>query len=198
MAQVYTYLTLPLTKNTVIRQIEMPRGDNSRGLNILLTDEVFQSETEMSTNPLTATLWGRKPSGLEVSFDASQVIEYVGSNSYRIVFDGSDTFANLISELGIVQCTVTIADLTSTVCTFVFNIFVRENVALLSNAKSSTEYKNILDALVRIENKEVQLDELISQLTEQAKLTVGVRWGTEEPTVQQGDTPGMIYIKVQG
>lgn len=197
MAQVYTNITLPLTKQTVIYQVEMPQGDRSRGLDILLSDEIFSTSEEGSTSTMTATLWGKKPSGMDVSFNASQVITYSGSGTYRVIFDGSDTFANLIAEKGIVRCTVTINDGDSSVATFVFNIKVVDNMALTSGAMSSEEYANIIEALDRISDKEAQLDDLIAQLTEQAKLTVNVRYGTSEPTVQAGDKAGDLYIQIK-
>ena len=197
MAQVYTNITLPLTKQTVIYQVEMPQGDRSRGLDILLSDEIISTSEEGSTSTMTATLWGKKPSGLDVSFNASQVITYSGSGTYRVIFDGSDTFANLIAEKGIVRCTVTINDGDSSVATFVFNIKVVDNMALTSGAMSSEEYANIVEALDRIGEKEAQLDELIAQLTAQAKLTVNVRYGTSEPTYQEGDNPGDLYIQIK-
>lgn len=197
MAQVYTNITLPLTKQTVIYQVEMPQGDRSRGLDILLSDEIISTSEEGSTSTMTATLWGKKPSGMDVSFNASQVITYSGSGTYRVIFDGSDTFANLIAEKGIVRCTVTINDGDSSVATFVFNIKVVDNMALTSGAMSSEEYANIIEALDRISDKEAQLDDLIAQLTEQAKLTVNVRYGTSEPTVQAGDKAGDLYIQIK-
>lgn len=197
MAQVYTNITLPLTKQTVIYQVEMPQGDRSRGLDILLSDEIISTSEEGSTSTMTATLWGKKPSGMDVSFNASRVITYSGSGTYRVIFDGSDTFANLIAEKGIVRCTVTINDGDSSVATFVFNIKVVDNIALTSGAMSSEEYANIIEALDRISDKEAQLDELIAQLTEQAKLTVNVRYGTSEPTVQAGDKAGDLYIQIK-
>lgn len=197
MAQVYTNITLPLTKQTVIYQVEMPQGDRSRGLDILLSDEIFSTSEEGSTSTMTATLWGKKPSGMDVSFNATQVITYSGSGTYRVIFDGSDTFANLIAEKGIVRCTVTINDGDSSVATFVFNIKVVDNMALASGAMSSEEYANIVEALDRIGEKEAQLDDLIAKLTEQAKLTVNVRYGTSEPTVQEGDKEGDLYIQIK-
>lgn len=197
MAQVYTNITLPLTKQTVIYQVEMPQWDRSRGLDILLSDEILSTTEEGSSSALSATLWGKKPSGLEVSFDATQVITYSGSGTYRIIFDGSDTFANLIAEKGIVRCTVTINDGDSSVATFAFNIKVVDNIATTSSGESSQEFKNIVEALDRIKQKEAQLDSLIAQLTEQAKLTVGVRYGTSEPTVQAGDKEGDLYIQIK-
>lgn len=197
MAQVYTNITLPLTKQTVIYQVEMPQGDRSRGLDILLSDEIISTSEEGFASTMTATLWGKKPSGLDVSFNASRVIAYSGSGTYRIIFDGSDTFANLIAERGIVRCTVTINDGDSSVATFAFNIKAVDNMALMNEGMSTEEYANIVEALDRIRQKEAQLDDLISQLTDQAKLTVNVRYGTSEPTVQAGDKEGDLYIQIK-
>lgn len=197
MAQVYTHMTVPLTKHTVIQRIEMPQGDSGRGLDILITDDLAISDTENEQTTLRATLWGKKPSGKEVSFDANNVISYYGTDSFRCVFDGSDTFANLISESGAVECVVTLVDGETAISTFSFFIDVERNVANESNVLSSDEYKNVEDALVRLQAKEDELDALIPQLTEQSKLTVNVRYGPGAPAVEPGDKTGDIYIQTK-
>lgn len=197
MAQVYTFMTVPLTKQTVIQTIEMPQGDSGRGLNILITDDIIESDINPDQTSITATLWGRKPSGKEVTLNATNVITYSSGDSFRCIFDGSDTFANLISEKGITECNVTLLDGETMVSTFNFNINVTKNIAGESRVLSSDEWGNVRDALEHLAELERRYEELIPQLEEQASLTVNVRFGTSEPTVLSTDKEGDLYIQVK-
>lgn len=197
MAQVYTFMTVPLTKQTVIQTIEMPQGDSGRGLNILITDDIVESDINPDQTAITATLWGRKPSGKEVTLNATNVITYSSGDAFRCIFDGSDTFANLISEKGITECNVTLLDGETMVSTFNFNINVTKNIAGESRVLSSDEWGNVRDSLEHLAELERRYEELIPQLEEQASLTVNVRFGTSEPTVLSTDKEGDLYIQVK-
>lgn len=197
MAQVYTFMTVPLTKQTVIQTIEMPQGDNGRGLNILITDDIVESDINPEQTTIRATLWGKKPSGKEVSLDATTVITYTSGDAFRCIFDGSDTFANLIAENGITECNVTLVDGESIVSTFNFNINVTKNVAGSSKVLSSEEWQSVQDALSRLGELERRYNELLPQLEDQASLTVNVRWGFDEPTVLETDKVGDLYIQTE-
>lgn len=195
MSKVYSNITLPLTKQTVIQTIEMPLGDTGRGLKVILSDDIIN--VNQNTELTTATLWGVKPSGKEVNVVASSVIAHENSNSYSIIFEGSDVFSNLIAEEGIVKCTITVSSDGVTISTFRFNIDVKENIANESKVMSTQEFQSVVETLDRISEKEKKVNDLLSKLEQQAKLTVNVRYGKEEPTVLPTDKQGDLYIRLK-
>lgn len=197
MATIYTNLTVSLTREQVTPRISMVQGDTGRGLQITLTDDVYVEGTGEADEGLTAQLWAKKPSGKEVSLDASSVIRYENSDSYQIQFDGSEAFAQVIAEPGITVVQVLLLSDGGYITSFDIHINVVRNNAIDSDFSSSTEYYSAIQILGQLKAMQQTLDEYISQFSDQLKLTVNVRSGTSNPTVQSGDKQNDIYIKYQ-
>lgn len=197
MAQVYTSVTVSLTKQTDIQVIDMPRADNGRGLDIFITDDIVTSETGVVDNTLSAMLFAEKPSGLMVSLSANEVIRFNNTDTYEVKFNGSDAFANMLSETGIVRAQVSLMSGSTYVTTFNIYINVVDNIAMKVDVKSTQEFKNAIEVINAANAKISELNEYISRFQEQLKLTVNVRSGTADPTVLNTDKAGDIYIKVE-
>lgn len=193
---IYTNLTMSLSREQVPPIVPMVQGDNGRGLRITLTDDVLVEETGEVDPALSAQMWVKKPSGMEVSMNASQVIRYPNSNSYQIVFDGSDTFANAIAEEGLTTAQVILTSGESYVTSFDIIFNVQNSIATQSHVKSTEEYANIIQLINEFNAQKSELDNYIAQFEEQLKLTVNVRYGTGVPTVQSGDKEGDLYIRI--
>lgn len=197
MANVYTDLTVSLTREQATPVISMVQGDSGRGLRITLTDDVYVDETGSEDTSLSAKLWAKKPSGMEVSMNASQVIRYENSDSYQIIFDGSDTFANVIAETGITTVQIILQSGEQTVTTFDILIRVVASVMKASSFMSSTEFADAIQLLNALEQQQNLMDQYILQFQDQLKLTVNVRYGTSNPTHQSGDKDGDLYIRIR-
>lgn len=197
MANVYTDLTVSLTREQATPVISMVQGDSGRGLRITLTDDVYVDETGSEDTSLSAKLWAKKPSGMEVSMNASQVIRYENSDSYQIIFDGSDTFANVIAETGITTVQIILQSDEQTVTTFDILIRVVASVMKDSSFMSSTEFADAIQLLNALEQQQTLMDQYILQFQDQLKLTVNVRYGTSNPTYQSGDKDGDLYIRIR-
>lgn len=197
MAQVYTSVTVSLTKQTDIQVIDMPRADNGRGLDIFITDDIVTSETGVVDNTLSAMLFAEKPSGLMVSLSANEVIRFNNTDTYEVKFNGSDAFANMLSETGIVRAQVSLMSGSTYVTTFNIYINVVDNIAMHVNVESTQEFRNAIEVINAANAKISELNEYISRFQEQLKLTVNVRSGTADPTVLNTDKAGDIYIKVE-
>lgn len=197
MAQVYTSVTVSLTKQTDIQVIDMPRADNGRGLDIFITDDIVTSETGVVDNTLSAMLFAEKPSGLMVSLSANEVIRFNNTDTYEVKFNGSDAFANMLSETGIVKAQISLMSGSTYVTTFNIYINVVDNIAMKVDVKSTQEFKNAIEVINAANAKISELNEYISRFQEQLKLTVNVRSGTADPTVLNTDKAGDIYIKVE-
>lgn len=197
MANVYTDLTVSLTREQATPVISMVQGDTGRGLRITLTDDVYVDETGSEDSSLTAKLWAKKPSGKEVSMDASQVIRYENSNSYQIIFDGSDTFANAIAEVGTTEVQVILLSNEKYITSFNILFNVQGNLMKASSFTSSTEYSDAIQLINELNNQKSLMEEYISQFQDQLKLTVNVRYGTSTPTYQSGDKDGDLYIRIR-
>lgn len=195
MAEVYTTLNVSLTREQATPVVSMVQGDTGRGLSVTLTDDIYVEGTGESEEGLTAQLWARKPSGKEVSLNASQVVSYQASNSYQVIFDGSDEFANVIAEPGRAEVQIVIFSEKQYVTSFDIYIDVQESKALGSDFDSSEEYYSALKLMAKLEEQSKQLEQLADQFSDQLKLTVNVRYGTSAPTVQSGDKQGDIYIR---
>lgn len=193
---IYTNLTMSLSREQVPPIVPMVQGDNGRGLRITLTDDVLVEETGEVDSSLSAQMWVKKPSGMEVSMNATQVIRYSNSNSYQIIFDGSDTFANALAEEGLSTAQVILMSGESYVTSFNIVFKVQGNIAVQSDIISSTEYANIIQLINEFNAQKAELDDYISQFEDQLKLTVNVRYGTGVPTVQSGDKEGDLYIRI--
>lgn len=193
---IYTNLTMSLSREQVPPIIPMVQGDNGRGLQITLTDDVLVEETGEVDSNLHAQMWVKKPSGKEVSMDATQVIRYQNSDSYQIIFDGSDTFANAIAEEGLATAQVILTSGESYVTSFNIVFKVQNNIVLQSEVKSSTEYANIIQLINEFNAQKTILNQYISQFEDQLKLTVNVRYGSGVPTIQSGDKEGDLYIRI--
>lgn len=194
---IYTNLTMSLSREQVPPIVPMVQGDNGRGLRITLTDDVLVEETGEVDPALSAQMWVKKPSGMEVSMNASQVIRYPNSNSYQIVFDGSDTFANAIAEEGLTTAQVILTSGESYVTSFDIIFKVQNSIATQSHVASTEEYANIIQLINEFNAQKSELDNYISQFEKQLKLTVNVRYGTGMPTVQSGDKEGDLYIRIR-
>lgn len=197
MAQVYTSVTVSLTKQTDIQVIDMPRADNGRGLDIFITDDIVTSETGVVDNTLSAMLFAEKPSGLMVSLSANEVIRFNNTDTYEVKFNGSDAFANMLSEAGIVKAQISLMSGSTYVTTFNIYINVVDNIAMQVNVESTQEFRNAIEIINAANAKISELNEYISRFQEQLKLTVNVRSGTADPTVLNTDKAGDIYIKVE-
>lgn len=197
MANVYTDLTVSLTREQATPVISMVQGDSGRGLRITLTDDVYVDETGSEDTSLSAKLWAKKPSGMEVSMNASQVIRYENSDSYQIIFDGSDTFANVIAETGITTVQIILQSGDQTVTTFYILIRVVASVMKASSFMSSTQFADAIEVLNALEHQQALMDQYILQFQDQLKLTVNVRYGTSNPTHQSGDKDGDLYIRIR-
>lgn len=197
MAQVYTSVTVSLTKQTDIQVIDMPRADNGRGLDIFITDDIVTSETGVVDNTLSAMLFAEKPSGLMVSLSANEVIRFNNTDTYEAKFNGSDAFANMLSEAGIVKAQISLMSGSAYVTTFNIYINVVDNIAMHVDVESTQEFRNAIEVINAANAKISELNEYISRFQEQLKLTVNVRSGTEDPTVLNTDKAGDIYIKVE-
>lgn len=197
MAQVYTSVTVSLTKQTDIQVIDMPRADNGRGLDIFITDDIVTSETGVVDNTLSAMLFAEKPSGLMVSFSANEVIRFNNTDTYEVKFNGSDAFANMLSEAGIVKAQISLMSGSTYVTTFNIYINVVDNIAMHVDVESTQEFRNAIEVINAANAKISELNEYISRFQEQLKLTVNVRSGTADPTVLNTDKAGDIYIKVE-
>lgn len=193
---IYTNLTMSLSREQVPPIVPMVQGDNGRGLQITLTDDVLVEETGEVDSSLMAQMWVKKPSGKEVSMDATQVIRYQNSNSYQILFDGSDTFANAIAEEGLATAQVVLTSGKSYVTSFNIVFKVSKNIAVQSEIESSTEWANVIQLINEFNAQKTILNNYISQFEDQLKLTVNVRYGTGVPTVQSGDKEGDLYIRI--
>lgn len=197
MAQVYTSVTVSLTKQTDIQVIDMPRADNGRGLDIFITDDIVTSETGVVDNTLSAMLFAEKPSGLMVSLSANEVIRFNNTDTYEVKFNGSDAFANMLSETGIVKAQISLMSGRTYVTTFNIYINVVDNIAMQVDVKSTQEFRNAIEVINAANAKISELNEYISRFQEQLKLTVNVRSGMADPTVLNTDKAGDIYIKVE-
>jgi hypothetical protein len=197
MAQVYTSVTVSLTKQTDIQVIDMPKADNGRGLDIFITDDIVTSETGVVDNTLSAMLFAEKPSGLMVSLSANEVIRFNNTDTYEVKFNGSDAFANMLSETGIVKAQISLMSGSTYVTTFNIYINVVDNIAMQVDVKSTQEFRNAIEVINAANAKISELNEYISRFQEQLKLTVNVRSGTTDPTVLNTDKAGDIYIKVE-
>lgn len=195
MAEVYTTLNVSLTREQATPVVSMVQGDTGRGLSVTLTDDIYVEGTGESEEGLTAQLWARKPSGKEVSLNASQVVAYESSNSYQIIFDGSNEFAQVIAEPGRTEVQVILLSDNRYVTSFDIFIDVQESKALGSDFESTEEYYSALKLMAKLEEQSKQLEQLADQFSDQLKLTVSVRYGTSAPTVQSGDKQGDIYIR---
>lgn len=193
---IYTNLTMSLSREQVPPIVPMVQGDNGRGLQITLTDDVLVEETGEVDSSLSAQMWVKKPSGKEVSMDATQVIRYQNSNSYQIIFDGSDTFANALAEEGLSTAQVILTSGSSYVTSFNIIFKVQMNIAVQSEIESSTEWANIIQLINEFNAQKTILNQYISQFEDQLKLTVNVRYGTGIPTIQSGDKEGDLYIRI--
>lgn len=193
---IYTNLTMSLSREQVPPIVPMVQGDNGRGLQITLTDDVLVEETGEADSSLSAQMWVKKPSGKEVSMDATQVIRYQNSNSYQIIFDGSDTFANALAEEGLSTAQVILTSGSSYVTSFNIIFKVQMNIAVQSEIESSTEWANIIQLINEFNAQKTILNQYISQFEDQLKLTVNVRYGTGIPTIQSGDKEGDLYIRI--
>ena len=196
MANVYTNLTVSLTRHQTTPVISMVQGDTGRGLNITITDDVYLNESETVTSELSAQLWAKKPSGKEVSMDASSVVRYSNSDSYRIVFDGSPTFGNILAETGRTRVQIVLSENGQRVTTFEIIIVVYPSVIDDSTFSSSTEYRNAINLLNELNNQKEILNTLITQFQNQLKLTVSVRYGSGTPVTQSTDKEGDLYIRI--
>lgn len=197
MAQVYTSVTVSLTKQTDIQVIDMPKADNGRGLDIFITDDIVTSETGVVDNTLSAMLFAEKPSGLMVSLSANEVIRFNNTDTYEVKFNGSDAFANMLSEAGIVKAQISLMSGSAYVTTFNIYINVVDNIATQVDIESTQEFRNAIEVINAANAKISELNEYISRFQEQLKLTVNVRSGTADPKVLNTDKAGDIYIKVE-
>lgn len=197
MSQVYTSVTVSLTKQTDIQVIDMPKADNGRGLDIFITDDIVTSETGVVDNTLSAMLFAEKPSGLMVSLSANEVIRFNNTDTYEVKFNGSDAFANMLSETGIVKAQISLMSGSTYVTTFNIYINVVDNIATQVDIESTQEFRNAIEVINAANAKISELNEYISRFQEQLKLTVNVRSGTADPTVLNTDKAGDIYIKVE-
>ncbi len=198
MAQVYTNVTVSLTNQSNPPVVEMMQGDNGRGLDIFVTNDIVTNGQGVVDSTLKAVLYAEKPSGLKVSLNSSSVIRYENTDTYEIRFDGSDKFANMIAEVGIVKAQVCLMSGNSYVTTFDILIKVVENIAMQIDIESTEEFSNVAELIKTANATLAELNKYVEMFKEQTKLTVNVRSGTQDPVATAEDKAGDIYIKYEG
>lgn len=198
MAQIYTNVTVSLTNQSNPPVVEMMQGDNGRGLDIFVTNDIVTNGQGIVDSTLKAVLYAEKPSGLKVSLNSSSVIRYENTDTYEIRFDGSDKFANMIAEVGIVKAQVCLMSGNSYVTTFDILIKVVENIAMQIDIESTEEFSNVAELIKTANTTIAELNKYIEMFKEQTKLTVNVRSGTQDPVATAQDKAGDIYIKYEG
>ena len=126
------------------------------------------------------------------------MIRYENTDTYEIRFDGSDKFANLIAEVGIVKAQVCLMSGNSYVTTFDILIKVVENIAMQIDIESTEEFSNVAELIKTANATLAELNKYVEMFKEQTKLTVNVRSGTQDPVATAEDKAGDIYIKYEG
>ena len=197
MAIVYNDLTVSLTKPNDNLIIEMVRADSGRGLRVFVSDDVITSNSSNVDESLHAILWVKKPSGLMVSIGSTSVSRFENSNAYEIEFSDTEAFQNILAELGICECQVTLESSGTFVTTFNFKIKVVDNLATQESLESTEEYKSMMELIAKVNAYKNELENYVAQFKDQLKLKVNVRYGTSDPVVQDGDKAGDIYIKYE-
>lgn len=195
MAEIYSKITIGMTNRSVTPSIDMVQGDNGRGLDIFITDDIITSENGFADSTFVATLYAEKPSGQMVSLVADEVINFSNTDSYEVKFKGSDNFSNVIAEVGVTICQVVLRSNDKYVTSFEIRINVIENRSKSRKATSSQEFYDMQQMMSSFERKEAELDEYIDQFKQQAMLTVQVFYGTSEPGNIEGARDGDIYIQ---
>ncbi len=198
MAQIYTNVTVSLTNQSNPPVVEMMQGDNGRGLDIFVTNDIVTNGQGVVDSTLKAVLYAEKPSGLKVSLNSSSVIRYENTDTYEIRFDGSDKFANMIAEVGIVKAQVCLMSGNSYVTTFDILIKVVENIAMQIDIESTEEFSNVAELIKTANATLAELNKYVERFKSQTKLTVNVRSGTQDPVATAEDKAGDIYIKYEG
>lgn len=198
MAQIYTNVTVSLTNQSNPPVAEMMQGDNGRGLDIFVTNDIVTNGQGVVDSTLKAVLYAEKPSGLKVSLNSSSVIRYENTDTYEIRFDGSDKFANMIAEVGIVKAQVCLMSGNSYVTTFDILIKVVENIAMQIDIESTEEFYNVAELIKTANATLAELNKYVKMFKSQTKLTVNVRSGTQDPVATAEDKAGDIYIKYEG
>lgn len=194
MAITYSNVTVSLTTQTSVPVVEMVQGDTGRGLDVFISDDIITDEIAYTDDSLTATLWATKPSGLMVSMDAASVSRFQNSNAYEIKFSDSETFQQVIAEVGVTQCQINVLMSGEFVTSVPIKINVIENMATFE-LESKDEFRNAIELMAKQREYIRVLENYVSQFQEQLKLTVNVRYGTSDPTVLSTDKQGDIYIR---
>lgn len=194
MAITYSNVTVSLTTQTSVPVVEMVQGDTGRGLDVFISDDIITDEIAYTDDSLTATLWATKPSGLMVSMDAASVSRFQNSNAYEIKFSDSETFQQVIAEVGVTQCQINVLMSGEFVTSVPIKINVIENMAAF-DLESKEEFRNAIELMAKQREYIRVLENYVSQFQEQLKLTVNVRYGTSDPTVLSTDKQGDIYIR---
>ena len=195
MAITYSNVTVSLTTQTSVPVVEMVQGDTGRGLDVFISDDIITDEIAYTDDSLTATLWATKPSGLMVSMDAASVSRFQNSNAYEIKFSDSETFQQVIAEVGVTQCQINVLMSGEFVTSVPIKINVIENMATAFELESKEEFRNAIELMAKQKEYIRVLENYVSQFQEQLKLTVNVRYGTSDPTVLSTDKQGDIYIR---
>ena len=195
MAITYSNVTVSLTTQTSVPVVEMVQGDTGRGLDVFISDDIITDEIAYTDDSLTATLWATKPSGLMVSMDAASVSRFQNSNAYEIKFSDSETFQQVIAEVGVTQCQINVLMSGEFVTSVPIKINVIGNMATAFDLESKEEFRNAIELMAKQREYIRVLENYVSQFQEQLKLTVNVRYGTSDPTVLSTDKQGDIYIK---
>lgn len=195
MAITYSNVTVSLTTQTSVPVVEMVQGDTGRGLDVFISDDIITDEIAYTDDSLTATLWATKPSGLMVSMDAASVSRFQNSNAYEIKFSDSETFQQVIAEVGVTQCQINVLMSGEFVTSVPIKINVIENMAAAFELESKEEFRNAIELMAKQREYIRVLENYVSQFQEQLKLTVNVRYGTSDPTVLSTDKQGDIYIR---
>ena len=193
MAITYSNVTVSLTTQTSVPVVEMVQGDTGRGLDVFISDDIITDEIAYTDDSLTATLWATKPSGLMVSMDAASVSRFQNSNAYEIKFSDSETFQQVIAEVGVTQINILMSG--EFVTSVPIKINVIENMATAFDLESKDEFRNAIELMAKQREYIRVLENYVSQFQEQLKLTVNVRYGTSDPTVLSTDKQGDIYIR---
>lgn len=195
MAEINTKITIGMTNRSVTPTIDMVQGDNGRGLDIFITDDIITSESGFSDDSLTATMYAEKPSGKMVSIVANEVVNFNNTNSYEIRFNGSDEFANVIAEEGVTVCQVILRQKDSYITSFDIKLNVLRSLMKSRMITSSQEFYDLEDMIKAFTSSKAELDAYVSQFKAQSGFTCNVFYGTSEPSANLNANVGDIYIQ---
>ena len=194
MTIIYQELTVGLTKNSVVKTIDMVQGDSGRGLKITLSDNIFtDGETERTS--YLATMYAIKPSGLIVEIPADDVVQsVVGNNAYKMQFSNTQKIQNAIVEDGRVMCEVQLKSDTEIVTSFYFYINVIKPATSMDTLLSTSDFGTLVEYISYLKELIERFKIYEDKIQGIARLNHNVFYGTSLPSEELGEE-GDIYIQ---